>query len=245
MDQPKKSKSKGKLSYAEQREGLKKQYGARKVFRWLGYADGNNEKALVDYINTIAIGLNIPPSYFYTIAIGEGLGKKHLDLDTSFDAKGNLRTDQTMSGLSHFGLDDFGDDFSRVKKYLPNDYNSGDEFDTVVGSRPNDFGRKTVNTAIFKDLESGLEGFGAILKHRRDLFLSHAKAFNYPAPNADQIAFWNYCYFQGEGRAKRYLHDNKGLDYNNAAPANMKEVKQLALERLATWRYVQMNKLFD
>ncbi len=239
MDKPKKSK------FKLQREGLKAKYGARQVYRWLGYADGDNEKALVDFINTIATRLNILPSYFYTIAIGEGLGHKYLDLDKSFDAKGNLRTDKRMSGLVHFGVDDFGDDYSRVKKYLPSDYNEGDEFEAIKGHRPDDFGRKVVNTAFFKDLESGLEGFGAILKHRRDLFLAHSKAFNYPKPNEDQMAFWNYCYYQGEGRAKRYLQHNKGLNYSNPAPENMKEIKQLALERLATWRYVQMNNLFD
>lgn len=234
-----------KNKYELMRKELKKKYNARKVYRWLGYANSPNEKPFADLVNSIAKTLGVFPSYFYTIAIGEGLGKKYLDITTNFDSNGNVIIDKRMSGLIHFGLDDFGDDYSRIKKYLPSDYNKGDEFEDAVGSRPDDFGRKVVNTAFFKDLESGLEGFGAILVHRRDLFLKHAKEFGYKSPNEDQTAYWNYCYFQGEGRAKRYLEDNKGLDYKIAAPVNMKEIKQLALERVATWRYVQMNKIFE
>lgn len=239
---------KQKNKYEKQREALKNRYNARHVFRWLGYADEDKEKPLVDIITKIAKRLNVKPSFLYTYAIGEGLGKKHLSKATNYDSTtGILRTDAPTSGLNHFGVDDFGDDYSRamVKKHLPKDYNEGDEFFVAKGHRPNDFGRKEVNTAFFKDLESGFEGFAAILLHRRDLFITHARQLGYPNPNEDQIAFWTYCYFQGEGRAKRYLIYNKGLDYNKPPISDMKEVKELALERLATWRYIEMNNLFE
>lgn len=232
-----------KEKYKKQRQELAKKYKARKVYRWLGYADEEREQPLVNLITQVANSLNIAPSYFYTIAIGEGLGKKYVGIDAYYK-HGVLRTDLAICGLNDLGLDDFGDDFPRVKNFLPNDYNEGDEFFKAKGKRPKDFGRKIVNTASFKDLESGLEAFGAILKHRRELFLSHTKQLNLGKPTEDQIAFWNYCYFQGEGRAKMYLKQY-GLDFSKTPPVNMKEVKELSLERLATWRYVQMNNLFE
>ncbi len=238
-------KQKKRETYAQVRERLKNQYGARKVYRWLGYADDPTEKIVVDLVKHYSSTLNIEVSYFYTIAIGEGLGDEYLNLPYARDKKGLIRSDQSLSGLRVFGVDDFSDDFPRVKKYLPSDYNEGDEFYKIEGHRPQDFGRKKVNTAIFKDLESGLEGFGAILRHRRDIFLREAKQFGYPTPTEDQIAYWNYCYYQGEGRARRYLEYNGGLDYTKPAPINMREIQQLALERLATWRYVQYYNLFD
>ena len=238
--------SKQKNKFELQRERLKKEYGARKVFRWLGYGDEEREKPLIDIIVRIAKNLNVKPSFLYTYAIGEGLGSEYLDKSSSYDKiTGLLDTDQPMSGLGDFGVDDFSDDFSRITKYLPSDYNEGDEFRKVEGFRPNDYGRKKVNTAIFYDLESGFEGFAAILLHRRDLFLKHSKELGYSTPNEDELAFWTYCYFQGEGRAKRYLIHNNGLDYSKPATIDMTEVKQLSLERLASWRYVQLNNLFN
>lgn len=229
-----------------QRDDLKNFYNARKVFRWLGYGDEEREKPLITIIVDIATRLDVKPSFLYTYAIGEGLGSEYLNKKSVYDSNtGILRTDMPMSGLMDFGVDDFGDDFSRVKKHLPKDYNEGDEFHIVEGKRPNDFGRKTVNTANFKDLKSGFEGFAAILIHRRDLFLRHAKELAYKTPSEDEMAFWTYCYFQGENRAKKYLIFNGGLDYKKPAMLTMKEIKQLALERLATWRYVQMNNIFE
>lgn len=248
MNPPKKKKK----SFKELKEELRQRYNARKTFSWTGYADEKKEKPIYDLVITISKRLNFPPSYLYTIMIGEGLGEKYINLERNYNKNGILKTTKEMSGLIHFGVDDFGDDFSRVKKYLPKDYNEGDEFIQTLGKRPDDYGRKEVNTAIFKDLESGVEGFGAILAHRRDLFLKHAKQLAHKIPNEDQIGFWTYCYFQGEGRSHRYLKNLESLDYSTAhAKAmattgdGMKEVRQLALERLASWRYIQIRGLFE
>lgn len=59
------------------------------------------------------------------------------------------------------------------------------------------------------------------------------------SPDINQEFFWIYVYFQGEGRAKRYLQDNKDFDFSKRASSNMTAIRKLALERLATWRYIK------
>ncbi|MBL3658996.1 hypothetical protein JL102_23260, partial [Fulvivirga sp. 2943] len=57
-------------------------------------------------------------------------------------------------------------------------------------------------------------------------------------------AYWTYVYYQGEGNAARWLQANRGLDYNtNKAERGM--VHTLALERVATWRYVLTKGIFS
>ena len=241
---------KAKKTIKEIKDELKLRYKARKVFGWSGYADDPKEKPLADLIERIAKERNFIPSYLYTIAIGEGLGFNYVDILSNYspdpaDPKEKLlRTDKPINGFQALGVDDFSDDFPRVKKYLPSDYNEGDEF-TKKTIRRKEWGKTIVNSAEFKDLESALYGFAAILAHRRDLFLKHAKEFKYVSITEDQQAYWTYIYFQGEGRGRQYLKANLSADYGKAAVSSMKEVKQKSLERLATWRYVQTKKIFS
>jgi hypothetical protein len=155
-----------------------------------------------------------------------------------------------INGFHYLGTDDFGGDFSRYQPYLPTSYNEGDEFD--IYTTTNEWG-DTVVSADFKNLESGLLGIGATIAHRKDKFLSDAAELGYSSPNIDQIVFWTYVYFQGEGRAKVYLNVNKGFDFTKKAPIvtignnnyNMTSVRRLSLERLATWRYIKTKNILS
>jgi hypothetical protein len=61
----------------------------------------------------------------------------------------------------------------------------------------------------------------------------------------DQVACWIYVYFQGEDRAKKYMESNDGYDYSRAAPSNMAQIRKLALEHVAAWKYIQSKKIFS
>ena len=117
------------------------------------------------------------------------------------------------------GVDHFYSDFSRTKKYLPKDYNLGDEFKASV--HQNEL-FKFVQSAEFNNLKSGIQALAATIAVRKSAFLSHCNSLGYTtkfgSPNTDQTHFWIYVYFQGEGRAKKYLESNAGYDFSNAAP---------------------------
>lgn len=244
---------------AEIREDFRSKYNARKVYEWTGYADEPKEKPLVTLIEKIAKKQNLIPSYFYTMAIGEGLGLAYIDDLSSYKdislptekPKLLLKTDLEINGFNALGVDDFGSEYPRYKKYLPKTYNMSTEknkfsldSEFYQEDRKNELGR-TTKSAVFKDLESALWAFGSTVAHRKGLFIKHGKELGYKSsPTDDQTAYWIYVYFQGEGNAKRWLKSNGG--YNITTKKTERgQVNTLATERLATWRYIQSKKLFS
>ena len=240
MDQPKKSKSQ---ILQEMRDEIQSRYNSNRVYRWNGYADDPKEKPLADLFETIASVNGFRPSYLYTIAVGEGLGL-YTEEPLHFDTNNILKVDQAIDGFYYLGVDDFGSDYPRLKNYLPSDYNEGDEFYKFDTNRGQEFGRSSTNSAVFKDMESAIEGFSGMLKLRARLFERDYANLGYSSPTEDQIAFWTYVYYQGEGRAKRYLDHNKDFDYSKAASTNMGAVRTKALDRVATWRYIVALNIF-
>jgi hypothetical protein len=219
-----------------------KQFNVKKVYRWSGYVDDKREQNVVTIIENAAKLNNLIPSFLCTIAIGEGFG---LWIDDNYGAH-SVNVNNPVDGFGSLGLDHFGSDFNRTKKYLPKDYNEGDEFtkDSAVNEHGND-----VQTALFKNVKSGIQALSGTLALRKQIFLNHSRLFGYIKsfgnPNNEQLAFWLYVYFQGEGRAKKYLELNKNFDYSQKAPSYMIQIQHLSLERLAAWKYLQSKKIFS
>lgn len=86
--------------------------------------------------------------------------------------------------------------------------------------------------------------FGATLAHRKDLFINQGKNLVYGTPSEDQLAYWIYVYYQGEGNAKRWLKSNESYDITKNK-TERGQVHTLATERVATWRYVQTKNIFS
>ncbi|NER18528.1 hypothetical protein [Spongiivirga citrea] len=260
MDQPKKPKKKSKL---EIKKDLQDQYGAWKVLAVAGYVNSPEEKLARDLIEDVAKINNFIPSYFATIILTEGLGIDYLDHDYNYrtDSAGNkvIRNDIELSGFDVGGLDDFGSEYPRYKKYLPSwfdqgsnsgDFSTGSEFYSKSETNERN---ETVLSAQFSNMESVIWACAATLSHRRDLFQKHRKNLGYPAPTEDQLAYWNYIYYQGEGQAKRWLIQVGGLDIfglNGILPAKTvtkknRNAHDVALSNLASWRYLQTFKIFS
>ena len=222
-------------------EQLKQQFAVKRVYKWNGYVDDGREKPVVTIVEEVAKATGLVPSFLGTIAIGEGLG---LWIDRNYDPVPPhlVRVDAPIDGFNNLGVDHFSADFARTRKYLPNDFNEGDEFTT---RRSVNEKMQVVSSAVFKNLKSGIQALGATLRLRRDGFRRDTAARRYRTPTAEQEAFWMYVYFQGEGRATRYLTANGSHDYAKAAPAEMREVRRLALERAAAWKFIQSKKLFS
>ncbi len=219
---------------------IKKKYKVSKVYKWYGYVNDKREKNVVKIIEDVASELSIIPSYLCTIAIGEGLG---LWIDDNYDSKKphNVIINNKINGFDYLGVDHFSSDFNRVKKFLPKDYNIGDEF--TEQERTNEHGQQ-VMSSVFKNLKSGIYAIGSVLAHRKELLINKGIKLNYNNPNEDEIAYWMYVYFQGEGRAGDYLESNDDFDYTKKPPINMRQIKRLSLERVASWRYMQSKSIF-
>ncbi|MEM5540151.1 hypothetical protein [Olleya sp. AS48] len=210
-----------------------------------GYANDESEKPIVDIIEKVAANTKLKPSYLFTIAVGEGLGLLYLDLATNYK-NNKLVTDKQINGFQVLGLDFFSSpkEYPRFKKYLPNDYNIHDEYEPYMAERNERYGKEIVPSAKFKDLESAIEGIGAVLAHRRDLFHINYKKFGYKNPTEDEEAYWSYYFYQAEGDAKRLLEDNGGLDIFFLKSTSRSTIHVKALERVASWRYLLHYNIF-
>ncbi len=236
------SKDYGSAENIDNKIKISQMFGNRKVFEWTGYINDSREANVRQLLENTCITIpSIFPTLLYTIAAGEGL---ILWIDANYDPTppNNVMIDNSINGFTYLGTDDFGGDFSRYQPFLPSTYNEGDKFD--IYNATNELGQPVVS-ADFKNLEAGLLGIGAVIAHRKNKFLTDASDLGFSSPNIDQIVFWTYVYFQGEGRGKNYLITNKGFDFTKESPSNMREIRRLALERLATWRYIQISNLLS
>lgn len=239
---------------------------------WHGYANDPHESAIVTIFEEVADTVDIKPSVLYTIAIGEGLGFTYLDYDqfpdnynTTVNEEGetvptSLKTDKLVDGFQSLGVDDFGSEASRYSAYLPDDFNEGTlatrinpitretityipEADAEFASRTyiNELGENT-QSAIFRDMRSAVEAFCATVAHRQATFIRHKNEFGYGAPTEDQLIYWTYVYYQGEGRARRYLEDSGNMDIMTNEVAG--QIANLARERVASWRFILTFNIF-
>lgn len=146
------------------------------------------------------------------------------------------------------GIDTFSTSVDRLKAsgLLPKDFNEGDEY--KVSWNINEEG-KTVYSAIFKDVESSLIAFTAVANNRKRLVLQDGKKLGYEEPSEDQILFWTYTYFQGQGRGFKALEKNGSWDISDLEVAGEKidtkskyptSVRSIAYKRLVSWRYIKL-----
>jgi hypothetical protein len=223
---------------------LKKQFHTKTVYKWNGYFDDNREAAVVAIIEKAAKATDLAPSFVATIAAGEGLGL-WIDQHYAPAPPYAVNVGDSIDGFDHLGIDHFSSDFERTRRYLPKDFKEGKQF---KASEAENEKLKIVRSAEFRDLASGIQALAATLRLRRDIFRQHwsSQGTNVPGSvTGEREAFWIYVYFQGEGNGKEYLTLNKGVDYDRASPPQFGQVRQLALERVAAWKYMQSRGIFS
>lgn len=232
-------------SKLEKKKELKEVYDVH-INAWGGYADEPKEQPIVEIIEKIAQEIDIVPSYLYTIAVGEGVGWLYLSDPGNYN-KGKLVTNKKINGFQNFGLDFFGNpkEWPNLKKYLPNTYNEGDEFESVPEIRNEAYGKETVYSANFKDLESAIWAIGAVLKQRADRFNRDWKKLGYPKPTEDEWAFWVYFYYQRPEFAFLKMKELKNYNIFYRKTLDRKKIRTKALERVAAWRYIQHYNIFS
>lgn len=231
------------LTKKEQRKVLKSRYGIEPN-GWLGFADEPNEKNIVQLIERVADKFpDLSPSIIYTIAIGEGLNLYIQDNKTP----SKVDVNRLVDSFEYLGLDFAAKELKekRIKKLLPIDFKEGKDFfpDTpYIRMEPPGDPKKwiTVYPAIFNNLESALTGFAAILNSRMNLFLEDVAKLGYSEPGEDERLYWTYFYFQNIALGKSSLKKNGStIFYKNKTP-----ISKLSEERVVTWRFVKINRLF-
>lgn len=255
---------KKKKPYKVVKQELKDKYEAWKVLAVAGYVNSPEEALAKKIIEDVALKMSFKASYFATIVLTEGLGSSYLGHDFNFTKTKpkTVRNDTIVPGYELGGVDDFGFHFKdRYKKYLPKSFNEGfsdydlkhnnAEFKKI--SQTNERGENIV-TANFSNMESLIWACGATLAHRRDLFIKHYKSLGYTKPSEDELAYWTYMYYQGEGRAYKALKNNGGFNIfginakhsaSRIVTKDTRDPNDVALSNLASWRYLQWANVFS
>ncbi len=205
-------------------------------YEWAGYLNRSGGQAVKDIFNSLGSSGNVSSSELYTIAVGEGFYHTHLSTQ-------GYGLSNSVSGFMSLGIDHFGSDRNNLVAggFLPSSFNQGDEY--TLDSNTNEWG-ESVTSANFKNIRSGLTAFSAVTNERRHLVEVHGTNLGYGAPTEDQLFFWTYYYFQGQGRGQRVLTNNgswsiSGMSFDTTSQ-NPRGVGSLAYRRLATWRYTQL-----
>ncbi|UBU12493.1 hypothetical protein [Nonomuraea gerenzanensis] len=206
----------------------------------------NTPPQVLDVVFTAATA-GLPPDQLYTYAYLEGLvdyvrDRIGLGRQAGDPTDAQLRSVPTTSpifGYDYLGTDRFFLDMSAARvpgrSFLPYDPKR-----VVLDTRRNEKGT-LVESALFPDLTTGLQGEAAMLLRRRALFLADVKTYGYAAPTRDELVYWTYVYYNvGEfnGQLKKYAGRRALGDWI------AKGEYPNSIKALESWRMLRDMKIF-
>jgi len=163
-----------------------------------------------------------------------------------FFDEGRDEHSEAVEGFVYLGTDYFSGEYSKYKKYLPSDFNRGDEF--VEDIQRNEK-LQEVKSAKFKNLRTGLTAFAAVYKSHRQAAIDYGTELGYGKPTDEQLHFWSYYFFQIPNGAKSVLKNNGSWDFShlkfNKLLPHPAGIASKCYKRLATWQYVKLKGVFS
>ncbi len=166
---------------------------------------------------------DLPVDQLYVYAAKEGLIQYVRDRiglspeqEPSKAQLAGVSTTVPVSGFDYLGSDVFMTEMQAgsLDKFLPSGFDRSQVHETT---RVNEKGT-TVHSAEFPNLLSALQGFAAMIRRRRAVFLADAKAFGYSSPTTEELVYWTYVYynageFGGKAQLKKYQNKRKLGDW--------------------------------
>lgn len=177
-----------------------------------------DDKPVKDIVLSAAKIGGVDASLLFASAFGEGMNKaiaRPDDISEGYDTAVNTKQiDENVypvDGYGNYGLDRFGDNYSRLKQYLPKGFE--DKFKTFKAT--NEKGEK-VNTAAFKSNEDALIAKSAMLKDTAQQVQDYAKQKDIKIDAAHLNYFTLAGYNGGIGNARIILDEYaKAKDKND------------------------------
>lgn len=157
-----------------------------------------------------------------------------------------------LYGFGFLGIDWFAAEFpqlrnrSYAKPYIGDFVELRDFFPLEVQNELNE----KVKTAVFRNLESGLQAFAAVYLERRNMFLSDARQCQISIPqDSETRMYWTYYYFMRPDLAKKKMCSERSLRFYQASESEdghrPQKIPLKLLKRLATRKFVSQEKVLD
>lgn len=136
----------------------------------------DNNRSIKDVVLSAAKRGNINPSFLLSSAWQEGFNKSVLkpdDVSTAYSnaaKKDKSLNDFPIDGFYNYGLDTFGSNYDKLKKYLPEGFDKNFKTYDAVNEK-----NEKIKTVAFRNNEDALVAKAAYLNSMRDDVLSYAK----------------------------------------------------------------------
>lgn len=177
-------------------EAIKKMYRQKIMF---------DNRPVYEVVKSAAQKSGVDPALLFSSAFQEGMNLALSHPNDVSQAYVNAKIDESkypVDGFYNYGLDWFGGDYNRLKKYLPEGF---DQRFTVYKAK-NEKG-KEVPTAAFASNEDALIAKGAVLKDIQSQLDDYAKRKGIKIPDQDKNYFLLAAYNGGVGNGKTMLDE--------------------------------------
>jgi hypothetical protein len=160
----------------------------------------------------------INPAFLLSSAWQEGMNKAVLDPDGVSEAYENAKAKGVdlkgfpVDGFYNYGVDTFGNNYSNLKKYLPDDFAEGTNFRYYDAK--NEKG-EAIRTAAFRNNEDALVAKSAFMNMEMDNLSSYAKNKGVELDDKAKQYFTMAAFNGGPGRARQMINEySKAKDKN-------------------------------
>lgn len=168
-----------------------------------------DNKPAIEIARSAAQKTGVNPALLFSSAYQEGMNKAIVRPDEVSEAYINAENNEKLDtrtfpvdGFYSYGLDTFGDQYNKIKKYLP----EGFEKTFKTYSAKNEKG-ETVKTAAFTNNEAALIAKGAMLRFANDEINDYAKQKGIIIDPADMDYFTLARYNTSLGNVKSMLNE--------------------------------------
>jgi len=194
-EKPKKTKQPAPYDMA----GEMKKYGKTPM----KYDDGDTPDNISKVVGQ---RMGIKPSLLFSSAWQEGMNKATLDPEKVSDyyVEAGVTQDFPIDGFANYGTDTIGDKWDKVKKYLPQGFESNMKFFDAV----NENGQK-VKSAAFNYNENALMAKAAMMKYEQDNINNYAQKNGIILDDKAKDYFMLAAYNGGAGNAQKMINEYK------------------------------------
>jgi hypothetical protein len=164
-----------------------------------------DNRGVNDVIKSAALKGGVDPSLLFSSAFQEGMNLAISKPDEISQSYLDAKVDESkfpVDGFYNYGLDWFGGDYPRLKKYLPEGF---DQRFTVFKAK-NEKG-KEVPTAAFVDNESALLAKAAVIRDVQEQLNAYAKKKGITIAPEDMNYFTLGAYNSGIGNGKSMMDE--------------------------------------